>query len=78
MTPDAQALAYRRLACAILRRAVFDARSGNGHASEARHWLRFHPWAGDLLDALDLDRERVTAWVGDLEPLQQLSLNFDN
>jgi hypothetical protein len=76
MTADAQVWAYRRLAVAILRRAVLDAQSSNGRAAAARWWLLSDPWAGDLLDGLGLDKRRVLAWVGELEPLQQLSFEL--
>jgi hypothetical protein len=76
MTTDAQVWAYRRLAVAILRRAVLDAQSSNGRAAAARRWLLSDPWAGDLLEGLGLDKRRVLAWVGELEPLQQLSFEL--
>ena len=67
---------YRRLACAIIRRAALDARGGNGHSAEARQWLVSSPWAGDLLDGLDFDRRRVLAWVDGLDPLVQPALDL--
>ena len=78
MTTDAQALAYRRLAAAILKRAVLDAQSSNGRAAAARRWLLSDPWAGDLLDNLGLDRQRALAWVGNLPEVAQLALYFEN
>lgn len=65
---------HRRLAAAIILRAIRDARSGNGHAAEARRWLASDPLAADLLDALDIRRERVTAWVEGLGPVLQPAL----
>lgn len=74
MFPDIEALVYRRLACAILARAVFDARSGNGSSAEARLWLMCDPLAGFLLDSLGYDRQRVRRWVEGLEPVAQPAL----
>jgi hypothetical protein len=71
---DVITFAYRRLACAILYRAVLDARSGNGQAAWARRWLARDPWAGDLLDALGYDRRVVRQWVQELKPLEQPAL----
>ena len=76
MTPDAQVLAYRRLAAAILRRAVLDAQSSNGRAAAARRWLLSEPWAGDLLDSLGLDKRRVLVWVGELPEVAQPALDL--
>lgn len=76
MTPNAETLAYRRLAAAVIYRAVLDARSGNGHAAGARRWLTSDPWAGELLGSLGLDRRRVADWVNGLEPLTQLALDL--
>lgn len=67
MTDTEAVVVYRRLAAAIVRRAALDARGGNGHSAEARRWLVSSPWAGDLLDGLDFDRQRVVAWVLSLE-----------
>ena len=75
-TADAEALAYRRLAAAILRRAALDARSTNGRAASARRWLVADPWAGDLLDALDLDPGWVRRWVDGLPELRQPALKL--
>ena len=66
--------AWRRLACAILKRAVLDARSKNGVASEARRWLEGDPLAGFLLDSIDLDRRVVVAWLAGLPALAQAPL----
>jgi hypothetical protein len=65
---------WRRLAAAIVKRAVLDARSGNGAAAEARRWLASDPRAGCLLDAMDISQERVTAWVSELPPVAQSAL----
>jgi len=73
-TCDPVVAAYKRLACAILARAVRDAKSGNGHSTEARRWLAGDPWAGDLFDYLDIPPERVARWAVGLEPLAQLAL----
>ena len=71
MTDDV--LLYRRLACAIIERAVRDAKSGNAAlAVESRAWLESE--AADLLDALDLDAGRVAGWVAGLTPVAQLAL----
>jgi hypothetical protein len=74
MPPDVEAVVYRRLACAILVRAVLDARSGNGSSAEARAWLEHDPLAGDLLDGLGLNRHCVRRWVQGLDPLGVPSL----
>jgi hypothetical protein len=76
MTTDTQALAYRRLAAAILVRAALDARGGNGHAAQARRWLVSSPWAGDLLAWVAPDLAiNVAAWVGDLPEVAQPALD---
>ena len=72
MTADPETLAARRLAAAVVLRAVRDARDGNGYSAEARHWL-----AGDgcdLASQLDIAPERVTAWVDALPMLVQETL----
>ena len=69
MIADAVVLAYRHLACAIIRRAMLDARLDNGHSAEARLWLLFDPWASELLDGLGLDRRQMVIWVSELESL---------
>jgi hypothetical protein len=66
--------AWRRLAAAIIARAVKDARSGNGYAAEARSWLLSSPLAAYLLDVVEVDRGRVYRWVCELEPLYQPAL----
>jgi hypothetical protein len=67
---DAETLAYRRLAGAILEQAIQDARSSCPKmAAEARHWLISSPWAGDLMDALGVDRGAVADWVSNMEPV---------
>lgn len=45
---------YRRLAAAVLARAVKDIRAGNGHADEARWFLRTE-WAEDVADVARVD-----------------------
>ena len=68
MIADAVILAYRRLAGAILEQAIRDARSSCPEmAARARHWLIASPWAGDLMDALGVDRGAVADWVSKLE-----------
>jgi hypothetical protein len=74
MSPDVAVVVYRRLAAAILARAVLDARNGNGHAAEARLWLVCDPLAGFLFDGLGYDRGKVRRWVQNLEPIQQPAL----
>jgi hypothetical protein len=64
---------WRRLAAAILLQAARDAVNGNGHAAEARTWLRSRQCA-DLLDALDVDRGRAVKWLLSQDPLDQLQL----
>ena len=55
---------YRRLASAILRRAVLDAKCTNAKvALPARAWLLADPFAGVLLDGLGISRDVATAWV---------------
>jgi hypothetical protein len=68
------AVSYRRLACAIVARAVRDAQAGNGSSAEARRWLVADPLAGFLFDSLGYDRQRVRRWVLELEPLEQPAL----
>ena len=71
-------LLYHQLACAIVARAVRDARSTvPSLAIEARGWLT-GAGGGDLLDALDVDAGRVRRWVQELTPVAQMSLDFDN
>jgi hypothetical protein len=67
---------WRNLAAAIIHRAVLDAQSSNGRAAAAQRWLLSDPWAGDLLEALEVDRRQVASWVDSLEPLAQLALGF--
>ena len=79
--PDAEGLlpgplvAYRRLAAALVLRAVLDARDeGPLLAAPARRWLvdgGLH-WA----TALDISPERVLAWADGLEPLPWEQLHF--
>jgi hypothetical protein len=64
---------WRRLAAAIVLQAARDATNGNGHAAEARVWLR-SPQCADLLDALDVDRGKAARWLQSQEPLVQASL----
>ena len=71
-TCDPSLVAYRRLACAILARAVRDAKSGNGHSAEARHWLAGE--GADLAEQLDIAPSRVAAWVDGLYTLAQPAL----
>jgi len=71
-------LLYHRLACAIVARAVRDAKSANPSlAIEARQWLAGGDGA-DILDALDLDQGAGSRWVQELTPVAQMSLDFDN
>jgi hypothetical protein len=58
----------------VVKRAVLDARSSNGEAAAARHWLAGDEWAGDLVKAVGLDRRQVRRWVQELEPMEQLAL----
>jgi hypothetical protein len=67
---DAETLAYRRLAGAILEQAIRDARSSCPEmAARARRWLISSPWAGDLMDALGVDRGAVADWVSNMDPV---------
>jgi hypothetical protein len=78
VTADAETLAYRRLACAILEQAILDARDSCPEmAARARHWLISSPWAADLLTwvAPDLAID-VMAWVRDLPEVVQLPLDL--
>jgi hypothetical protein len=63
----------RRLVAAILKRAVKDARDGNGHSAEARRWLRSER-AGVFLDALGIRSDQVAGFLAGLEPVQQTQL----
>ena len=75
MSDDLAVYVYRRLACAIVERAVRDAKSANpALAVEARSWLASD--AVDILDALNILPSRVRRWVGGLEPVAQLSLEL--
>ena len=65
---------YRRLAAAIIARAVKDAQSGNGHSAEARSWLLASPLAAYLLDVVEVDPGVVRQWVRELDPLHQPAL----
>jgi len=65
---------WRRLACAVIRRACLDAQSANGVATEARAWLLADPFAGFLLDSLDIAPELVATWATGLEPVAQPAL----
>ncbi len=60
----------RRLAAAILKRAVKDARDGNGHSAEARRWLQSER-AGVMMDALGIHSDRAAAFIDELEPVNQ-------
>ena len=72
-SPDPNCYHWRRLACAIVERAVRDAKSADaGRATEARAWLASE--ALDFLDALDIPAERVARWVAELAPVAQLAL----
>jgi len=62
---------YRRLAAAILRRAVLDAERDDG--AEARAWLVGEvSFAGMLLDGLEISRDVVREWVRELPQVQNL------
>jgi hypothetical protein len=63
----------RRLAAAIVARAVRDARDGNGQAAEARRWLRSE-YARNLLDGLDIHPDRASRWLSNLDPAMQRML----
>jgi hypothetical protein len=52
----------RRLAAAILARAVRDVRDGNGHSVEARRWLR-SDYARNLFDALGIHPGVANEWI---------------
>ena len=66
--------ACRRLAAAIVKRAVLDAENGNGYSAGARLWLRSSDWCAYLLDGLDLKHKLVMAWVNELGPIPQAAL----
>jgi hypothetical protein len=66
--------AWRRLAAAIIARAVKDAQLGNGYSAEARSWLLSSPLAAYLLDIVEVNRDMVHQWVRELEPLHQPAL----
>jgi hypothetical protein len=61
----------RRLAAAVLERAVRDAQAGD---ALARRWLERSPEAGALLDVLGLHRDRARAFVDRLDPPPQAAL----
>lgn len=58
-THDIDADGARRLACAVLARAVKDAQLGD---LAARLWLGES--GAEWADALDIDRDSVRAWAG--------------
>jgi hypothetical protein len=58
---------WKRLAAAVLARAVRDARRSNRHSAEARAWLARDPLAGDLLNYVGFDQEQARQWVTSLE-----------
>ena len=53
---------YRRLASAVLLRAVKDSST----EPEARQWLAEAKLARDLLDGLEIDHAAARGWVRDL------------
>ena len=55
---------YRRLAAAIVARAIRDVRERNRSANEALLWLMTSPLAVDLLDGLDVHIDRLWPWIG--------------
>ena len=60
---------HRRFAAALLLRAAKDAgnvRADQSERAEALTWLTESRDAGDLLDALDIAPDKVTAWIGTL------------
>jgi hypothetical protein len=63
----------RRLPAAILKRAVRDAISANGHSATACCWLVSDD-ADLLLSALAIDGDAVAAWLETLEPVKQCAL----
>ncbi len=67
---DPTCAGWRRLAAAVLLRALEDARDGNGHSAEARAFLQ-SAQAGDLVLALDLEPADLERVIGGLpEPIQ--------
>lgn len=63
----------RRLAAAILKQAIRDASSGNGHSIEARRWLE-SDYARNLFDALGIHFEIAKKWMETLAPPPQPAL----
>jgi hypothetical protein len=61
----------RRIAAAVLERAVRDAQAGD---PLARRWLERSPEAGALLDAVGLHRDRARRWIEELDPPPQAAL----
>ena len=61
----------RRLAAAVLARAVRDAEAGD---VLARRWLEGSPEAGLLLGAVGLEQDRARAYVERLDPAPQGAL----
>jgi hypothetical protein len=69
---DAALVGWRRLSAAVLLRAYFDAKDGNGHSAEARAFLESEG-AGGLLAELGIDPARLGAVVEGLpEPAQPM------
>ncbi len=61
----------RRLAVAILARAVRDAEAGD---ALTRQWLERSPLAWALLEGLGLHRDRAQRWLEALDPAAQDAL----
>ena len=61
----------RRIAAAVLERAVRDAVAGD---AIARRWLERSPEADALLAGLGLHQDRARTWIGRLDPPPQAAL----
>ncbi len=53
----------RGLAAAVILQAWQDALSGGAEALSAQEWLRSHPWAETLCEAVEVDRRRLVVMM---------------
>lgn len=63
---------YRRLAAALLLRALRDAQAGDAHSAEARAWLLGDPVAESLCGEFGIEPGAVRAVVAKLENRSKL------
>jgi hypothetical protein len=75
MTEDPVLMAWRRLGCAILTRALRDAADGSGYRGEAVGFLKSHG-ARHLVELLDLDPALLKMAAEGLPPAMQPELPY--